>query len=63
MGKKYELTSIRVQNMISIQQVFMDGSRHEIGRFMLPGDNQWRLDIDLLDEIMAAYKKRLRKAL
>lgn len=63
MGKKYELTSIRVQNMISIQQVFMDGSRREIGRFMLVGDGQWRLDIDLLDEIMAAYKKRLRKAI
>ena len=63
MGKKYELTSIRVQNMISIHQVFMDGSRREIGRFMLVGDGQWRLDIDLLDEIMAAYKKRLRKAI
>lgn len=63
MGKKYELTSIRVQNMISIQQVFMDGSRREIGRFMLVGDGQWRLDVDFLDEIMAAYKKRLRKAI
>lgn len=63
MGKKYELTSIRVQNVISIQQVFMDGSRREIGRFLLVGDGQWRLDIELLDEIMAAYKKRLRKAL
>ena len=41
----------------------MDGSRREIGRFMLVGDGQWRLDIDLLDEIMAAYKKRLRKAI
>lgn len=59
--KKYHLTTVRADNTISIIQLFMDGSRREIGRFLLPGDGQWRLDVDFLDDIMKAYDRRLKK--
>lgn len=58
---KYQLTSIRKGNVVSILQVFMDGSRVEIGRFLLPNDKQWRLDCIFLDDILAAYRKRMKK--
>jgi len=63
MNSIYKLTSIREENVIHVVQVFMDGSRQEIGRFLLPNDGQWRLDVDFLDEIMDAYHKRLKKTL
>lgn len=63
MNSIYKLTSIREENMIHVVQVFMDGSRQEIGRFLLPNDGQWRLDVDFLDDIMDAYHKRLKKTL
>ena len=62
-GMKYELTTVRRNNVVSVLQVFMDGSRREIGRFLLVGDGQWRLDVTFMDDVIAAYKKRLRKAL
>ena len=63
MNSIYKLTSIREENVIHVVQVFMDGSRQEIGRFLLPNDGQWRLDVDFLDEIMDAYHKCLKKTL
>lgn len=60
MANTYKLTTVRVKNTISVVQVFMDGSRAEIARFVLPNDGQWRRDVDFLDDIMDAYKKRLK---
>ena len=60
MKRTYQLEPLRVGNMISIQQVFIDGSRCEIARFLLPDDNRWRKDVEFLDDIVAAYKKRLK---
>lgn len=61
--KKCCLTTLREGNIIYVVQVFMDGSRMEVGRFALPNDGQWRDDVDFLDDIKAAYNKRLRKSL
>lgn len=58
---KYEVMCIRDKNVIFIGLVFMDGSKQEIGRFLLPNDRQWRLDVAFIDEIVSAYKKRINK--
>lgn len=63
MARTYHLTTVRVENIIYVLQVFMDGSKVEIARFRLPNDGQWRLDVDFLDDIMDAYKKRLKKVI
>lgn len=60
---KYNLTTVRNGNTISLLQVFQDGSRTEIARFLLPVDGQWRLDVDFLDDIVGAYKRRLKRRL
>lgn len=60
---KYNLTTVRNGNTISLLQVFQDGSRTEIARFLLPADGQWRLDVEFLDNIEGAYKKRLKRRL
>lgn len=61
--RTFKLATVRAGNIIFIGQVFLDGSRREIGRFMLPDDGQWRLDVDFLDDIMAAYNRRLKRAI
>ena len=61
MARSYYLTSVRVENYIFIGAVFVDGSKRELGRFELPNDGQWRLDVDFLDSIMDAYKQRYKK--
>ncbi len=33
----------------------------EIGRFLLPDDRQWRLDCIFWDDILAAYRERMKK--
>ena len=63
MDKVYKITSIRDGNVRYGIQVSMDGSDREIGRFLLPDDGQWRLDVDFHDDIMDAYKTRLKKTL
>ena len=63
MDKVYKLVSIRDGDVMYVGQLFMDGSSREIGRFLLPNDGQWRLDVDFHDSIMDAYKTRLRKTL
>lgn len=60
-GFPYHLTTIRSGDVISLIQIYMDGSRVEIARFLLPSDGQWRADVDFLDDIMNAYKTRLKK--
>lgn len=60
-GYPYHLTTLRAGNEIAVIQVFMDGSRMEIARFLLPNDGQWRADVDFLDSIMDAYKARLKR--
>lgn len=57
---KYRFTTIRAVDTISVVQIFMDGSRAEVGRFLLPRDGEWRRDVDFLDDIVAAYKKRYK---
>lgn len=59
--RNYKLTTIREANVIHVIQVFMDGSKLEIGRFLLPNDGQWREDVTFLDNIKDAYVKRLSK--
>lgn len=61
--KNCTLSTLRTGNIIYVVQVFMDGSKMEIGRFLLPNDGQWRDDVDFLDDIKAAYNKRLKKSL
>ena len=63
MDKVYKITSIRDGNVMYVIQVYMDGSYREIGRFLLPDDGQWRLEVDFHDDIMDAYKTRLKKTL
>ncbi len=60
-GFPYHLETLRCNNEISVQQIFMDGSRIEIARFLLPNDGLWRADVDFLDDIKDAYKKRLAR--
>lgn len=62
-ARTFKLTTVRIGNVIFIGQVFLDGSKREIGRFLLPDDGQWRCDVDFLDDIMNAYNKRLRKVI
>lgn len=61
MKNTYQLETIRDGNVIYVQQVFMDSSCCVIAMFLLPSDGRWRKDVDFLDDIIAAYKKRLKK--
>ena len=61
MTRSYHLTSVRIENMIYIGAIFADGSKRELGRFELPNDGQWRIDVDFIDDIVDAYKKRYKK--
>lgn len=61
MGLRFK--SIRQNNMIGLVMVYPDGHQRNVLFAELPMDGDWRADVDFYDEIEAAYKKRLRKAL
>ena len=49
--------------MIGLVMVYPDGHQRNVLFAELPMDGDWRADVDFYDEIEAAYKKRLRRAL
>jgi len=57
----YEVKSIRQGNVVYIYVVWQDGYVEEVGHILLAWDGQWKEDAVFIDEIVAAYKKRLRK--
>lgn len=61
MGLRFK--SIRERNIIGLLLVYPDGHDRNVLMAELPMDGDWRADVDFYDEIEAAYKKRLRKAL
>ena len=61
MGLRFK--RIRQDNMIGLVMVYPDGHQRNVLFAELPMDGDWRADVDFYDEIEAAYKKRLRKAL
>lgn len=60
--RSYHLTTRRYENIIQVWAVFLDGSRREIAIFELPENGiNFRADVEFLDNIMDAYKKRYAK--
>lgn len=63
MTRSFHLTTVRSGNVINVLLVSDIGIKETIGQFLLPNDGQWRLDVDFLDDIQEAYRKRLRKTI
>ena len=61
MGLRFK--SIRQNNIIGLMMIYPDGHQRNVLFAELPMDGDWCADVDFYDEIEAAYKKRLRKAL
>lgn len=60
--RSYHLTTRRCNNLLEIWAVFLDGSRREIAVFELPENGiNFRADVEFLDNILDAYKKRYAK--
>ena len=57
----YEVKSIRQGNVVYIYIVWENGCVEEVGHILLGWDGQWKEDAVFIEEIIAAYKKRLRK--
>lgn len=53
----------REGNKISIKMISPTGEQKTVITMDMPQGGDWRADVDFYDEIEAAYKKRLRKAL
>ena len=60
--RSYHLTTRRYGNILQIWAVFLDGSRREIAVFELPENGvNFRADVEFLDNVLDAYKKRYAK--
>ena len=55
--------SARENNKLALIMIYPDGQPRTVLMAELPMDGDWRADVEFYDEIEAAYKKRLRKAL
>lgn len=55
--------SIRQRNIIGLLMIYPDGQSRNVLMAELPLDGDWRADVDFYDEIEAAYKKRIRRAI
>ena len=55
--------SIRQNNMIGLIMIYPDGRQRNVVWAEMPLDGDWRADVEFYDEIEAAYKKRLHRAL
>ena len=61
MGIRFK--SIRQGNIIGLMMIYSDGHSRNVLMAELPMDGDWRADVTFYDEIEAAYRKRLRRAL
>lgn len=57
----YEVEAVRQDCMVYIYVVWQNGYIQEAGHILLGWDGQCKADSVFIDEIVAAYKKRLRK--
>ena len=57
----YEVKTMRRDNVVYIYVIWQNGYIEEVGHILLGWDGQWKEDSVFIDEIIAAYKKRLRK--
>ena len=57
----YEVEAVRQDCMVYINVYWPNGYVQEAGHILLGWDGQWNEDKVFIDEIVAAYKKRLRK--
>ena len=57
----YEVKTVRRDNVVYIYVAWQDGYIEEVGHILLCWDGQWKEDSVFIEEITAAYKKRLRK--
>lgn len=57
----YEVSAMRRDNIAYIYVTWQNGYIEEAGHILLGWDGQCKADSVFIDEIIAAYKKRLRK--
>lgn len=54
--------SIREDNIIGLLMITPDGFERVVVQVLVPRDRDWRADVELYDEIVKIYKRRLEKA-
>lgn len=53
--------SIREDNIIGLLMVTPDGYERLVAQVWVPRDRDWRADVELYDELVKIYTRRLRK--
>ncbi len=62
-GQSFKLTSKMIGNIIEIYYVVSTGYIRKIAMIEVPVDSQWRDNVDLVDEVSEAIRKRIRKSI
>ena len=60
---KIHFRSIRDNNQLGIVMVFPDGSERLVAWMEVPYKGDWRADVDVYDDFVKIYVKRLKRAL
>lgn len=58
---KVDITSIKRGDVVYIVLIYQNGHKQIVGQYLLPHDGQFRLDIAFNDEVLKAYRNRIRK--
>ena len=53
--------SIREDNMIGLLMTTPDGFERVVVQVMVPRDKDWRADVELYDDLVKIYTRRLKK--
>ncbi|MBQ8518018.1 MAG: hypothetical protein IJ455_00240 [Agathobacter sp.] len=53
--------SIREDNIIGLLMITPDGFERVVVQVMVPRDKDWRADVELYDDLVKIYKRRLQK--
>ena len=62
-GQSFKLTTKMEGNFIEIYYVVSTGYIRKIAIVEVPCDSQWRDNVDLVDEICNAIRKRIKKSI
>lgn len=62
-GQSFKLTTKLNGNYIEIYYVVSTGYIRKIAVIEIPCDSQWRDNIELVDEVCTAIRKRIRKSI
>ena len=55
--------SIRSESHLGVVMIFPTGEQRLVAEILVPMDGDWRADVELYDEFIKVYGRRLKKAL